>query len=309
MADFHATQTDNTSVGDSIRSLWNEATLFEAGYELVADQFATVRMAPAGGRTVYFPRFALLSPTTTALTDSEDPAATEITDTAVSITCEEFGRSTTYNIMAELQSGRVNTAVTKVIGTDMGASMDKIAMAKLEAFSTTVIYPNAASSAATLTAADVLDKTFAARLYNKLARKNVPGIVNGMYAGIAHDDQLFDLRTDTGSGSWVEVNQYSNLTPVLQNEVGMYNGIRWFRSRNVTVTANSSGTIDSYKVNVLGLNALGKAVTKEPGIVISGPFDSLQRFYNVGWYGIFGYAVVDTNNMVQGITASSVGDN
>jgi N4-gp56 family major capsid protein len=208
--------------------------------------------------------------------------------------------------MAELQSGRVNTAVTTVIGRDMGASMDKIAQAKLEAFTTTLIYPNAASSAATLGAGDVLDRTFAGRLYNKLARLNVPGVIGGMYGGIAHEDQLFDLRNDAGSGNWVSVNQYSNLTPILQNEIGMFEGIRWFRSKNVTVTANSSGTLDSYKVCVLGLNALGKAVTKEPGIVISGPFDSLQRFYNVGWYGIFGYAVVDTANMVQGITTSSV---
>jgi N4-gp56 family major capsid protein len=184
--------------------------------------------------------------------------------------------------------------------------MDKIAQAKLEAFSTTVIYPNAASSAGTLGSADVLDRTFAGRLYNKLARKNVPGVVGGMYAGVAHEDQLFDLRQDAGSGNWVSVNQYSNLTPVLTNEIGMFEGIRWFRSKNVTVTANSSGTLDSYKVNVLGLNALGKVVTKAPGIVISGPFDSLQRFYNVGWYGIFGYGVVDTDNMVQGITTSSV---
>jgi N4-gp56 family major capsid protein len=309
MADFHATQTDNTSVGDSILSLWNEQTLFEAGYELVTDQFATVRQSPAGGRTVYFPRFALLSPTTTALTDSEDLASSEITDTAVSITCEEFGRVATYNIMAELQSGRVNLAVTKVIGSDMGASLDKIALAKLEAFSTTVIYPNSATAASNLATTDVLDKAFAGRLYNKLVRKNVPGVVNGMYAGIAHDDNLFDLRNEVGSGSWVEVNQYSNLTPILQGEVGMFNGIRWFRSRNVTVTADSNGTIDSYKVNVLGANALGKAVTKEAGIVISGPFDPLLRFHNVGWYGILGYAVVDTNNMVQGICASSVGSN
>jgi N4-gp56 family major capsid protein len=306
MADFHATQTDNTSVGDSIRSLWNEATLFESQYELVADQMATMRMANAGGRTIYFPRFALLTPTVSALTDSEDPAASEITDTEVHVTCEEFGRSATYNIMAELQSGRVNTAVTTVIGRDMGASQDKIAQTVLEAFTTTVIYPNASTAASNLGAGDVLDRTFAGRLYNKLARLNVPGVIGGMYGGIAHEDQLFDLRNDAGSGNWVSVNQYSNLTPVLQNEIGMFEGIRWFRSKNVTVTANSSGTLDSYKVCVLGLNALGKAVTKEPGIVISGPFDSLQRFYNVGWYGIFGYAVVDTANMVQGITTSSV---
>lgn len=306
MADFHATQTDNTSVGDSIKSLWNEQTLFESDYELVCDQFATIQ-GPGQGRTIYFPKFALLTPTSSALTDSEDPAASELTDTAVSITCEEFGRSATYNIMADLQSGRVNLAVTKIIGSDMGASQDKIAMAKLEAFSTTVIYPNNATQPGNLTSSDNLDRAFAGRLYNKLARLNVPGVVGGMYAGIAHEDCLFDLRNDAGSGNWVDVNKYSNLTEVKTNEVGMFEGIRWFRSKNVTVTDNS--TIDSYKISVLGANALGKAVTKPAGIVISGPFDSLQRFYNVGWYGIFGYAVVDTARMVQGIAASSVGNN
>jgi hypothetical protein len=89
----------------------------------------------------------------------------------------------------------------------------------------------------------------------------------------------------------------------------MFGGIRWLRSKNVTVTANSNGTIDTYKVNVLGFNALGKAVSEEPHIVISGPFDKLLRFVNVGWFGVFEYGVVDTDNMVQGICASSVGNN
>jgi len=307
MAEFHPTHTSNTSVGDSIISLWNEQTLFEADYELVVDQFATKKSGTGG--TMYFPRFALLTPSVTPLTEGTETTATEVTDTATNIVALEFGTSTTYNIKAEVQSGRVNLALTKIIGSDMGASQDKLGMSKLEAFSTDVIYPNAATSAATCGTSDVLDKTFAGRLYNRLARKNTPGAINGVYAGVAHEDQLFDLRNDVGAGSWVEVNQYSNTVPILTNEVGMYNGIRWFRSKNVTVTANSNGTIDTYKVNVLGANALGKFTNIEPHIVISGPFDSLQRFYNVGWYGVYQYGVIDTANMVQGICASSVGAN
>ncbi len=307
MTDFHATQTDNTSVGDSIISLWNEQTIFEADYELVCDQFATKKSGVGG--IMYFPRFALMTPTITALTDSVDLAATEVTDTAASLTATEYGRSTTYNIKAEVQSGRVNLAVTKIIGSDMGASQDKIAMTRLEAFTTTVIYPNAATAVSNVTTSDVLDKAFAGRLYNKLARTNIPGAVDGVYAGIAHEDQLFDLRNDAGNGGWTDVSKYSSLVPVLKNEVGMFQGIRWFRSKNVTVTSDSNGTIDTYKVNVLGANALGKFTNVEPHIVISGPFDALLRFYNVGWLGIFEYGVIDTACMVQGITASSVGAN
>ena len=307
MTDFHATQTDNTSVGDSIISLWNEQTLFEADYELVCDQFATKKSGVGG--IMYFPRFALMTPTTTALTDSVDLAATEVTDSAVSITSTEYGRSVTYNLKAEVQSGRVNLAVAKIIGSDMGASQDKIAMTRLEAFTTTVIYPNAATAASNVGTGDVLDKTFAARLYNKLKRANIPGVVEGKYAGIAHDDNLYDLRNDAGSGAWTDVSQYSSLVPVLRNEIGMFQGIRWFTSKNVTVTADSNGTTDTYKVNVLGANALGKFTNVEPHVVISGPFDALQRFYNFGWLGIFEYGVVDTSCMVQGICASSVGSN
>mgnify|MGYP003345792982 CR=1 FL=1 len=150
---------------------------------------------------------------------------------------------------------------------------------------------------------DVLDLKFANRLYNKLARANVTGI-NGNYIGIAHDDVLFDLRD-----SLIPVKQYADLTSVMTNEVGMAAGIRWLRSGNVTVTADSNGTIDSYKTMVYGFNALGKAVSEEPHPVISGPFDKLGRFTNVGWYGVFKHAFIDTANAVQGITASSVGSN
>jgi N4-gp56 family major capsid protein len=307
MADFHATQTDNTSVGDSIISLWNDQTLFEAQPLLVVDQFA-VKKSGTGG-TMYFPKFASAAAATTPLTDSEDVAATELTDTKATLTAVEQGFSVTYNIKAEMQSGRVNTAVTKIVGINMGTTQDALGMAILDAFSTTRIYPNAATSAATCGLADNLDAKFAARLYNKLRRNNVPAAIDGMYAGIAHDDVLHDLRNDVSGNAWVSVSQYSNLTPILQNEVGMYQGIRWFTSGNASVTADSNGTIDTYKVNVLGFNALGKFTNIEPHIVIAPPTDSLQRFYNVGWYGLFVYGIIDTGNMVQGICSSSIGDN
>jgi N4-gp56 family major capsid protein len=309
MSDFTSTMTDSTSVGDSILSLWNQATLFEAAAELVTDQLATVRVAANAG-TIYFPRFGQMANVTSALTNKEDVTSVEITDTAVSILPLEYGAAVTTTKKANLASdGRLDSAATRLVGQNMGSSMDKLAITKLEAFSTTVIYPNAATAASNISTSDVLDKTFANRLYNKLSRKNIPALKDGMYFGVAHEDCLFDLRNEVGAGSWVDVNKYSNATTVLRNEVGMFGGIRWLRSKNVTVTANSNGTIDTYKVNVLGFNALGKAVSEEPHIVISGPFDKLLRFVNVGWFGVFEYGVVDTDNMVQGICASSVGNN
>jgi hypothetical protein len=124
-----------------------------------------------------------------------------------------------------------------------------------------------------------MDKAFAGRLYNKLARTNTPPIFGGLYVGIAHDDVLYDLRNDTATGAWVDVGKYASPESVLRNEVGMYAGIRWLRSGNATVTSDGgAGTVDTYSTNVVGYNALGRADTIAPSIKITGPFDVLGQY-------------------------------
>jgi hypothetical protein len=105
------------------------------------------------------------------------------------------------------------------------------------------------------------------------------------------------------------VSQYSDLTSVLRNEIGMFKGIRWLRDANCTVESDVNGKVDGYYVAVVGQNALGYGISLEPRIVITGPHDSLGRFLNIGWYGIFDFSVVDTDNMVLGRVASSIGEN
>ena len=91
------------------------------------------------------------------------------------------------------------------------------------------------------------------------------------------------LRNDTATGAWVDVGKYANPQSVLQNEVGMYAGIRWLRSGNATITTDGgAGTVDIYNTNVVGFNALGRADTIPPKLVITGPFDVLGRFLNIG---------------------------
>jgi len=100
-------------------------------------------------------------------------------------------------------------AAAALVGRNMGTSVDGLGIAALEAFTTTVIFPNAITAATSLTADDVLDLKFANRLYNKLARLNVPGI-GANYVGIAHDDNLHDLRA-----SMVPVIEYARPDQVL----------------------------------------------------------------------------------------------
>lgn len=299
---FTTVMTLVADVDDSVITLWDQGVILAYTPELVCDQLANIRVQ-LNAKTIQFTKYSNLT-VASALTEDEDPASVALVDAAITLTPAEEGRVVTRSQLAYFQTGgKVDTAAAQLVGRNMGLAVDTRAMTALEAFSTTRIYPNAATAVTNLATSDNLDHKFANRLYNKLARNNVPGI-NGSYFGVAHDDCLFDLRE-----SLTPVRQYADLTGVLQNEVGMAAGIRWLRSSNVTVTADSNGTIDSYKVNVVGSNALGKAIAKEPAPVISGPFDKLGRFLNVGWYGVFKYGIIDTGNMVQGLVASSVGAN
>ena len=294
--------TTTTSVNDSVITLWDKAVILTYTPELVADQLATIRTV-IGAKVIDFTIYTNLS-VPSALTEDQDATSAALADSAATLTPAEEGNVVTRTMLSSFQTdGKVDIAAAQLVGRNMGVTQDYRAVAALEAFTTTIIYPNGATAASNLSTADNLDHKFANRLYNKLARKNCMGI-NGAYYGIAHEDCLFDLRD-----SLTPVKQYQDLTSVLQNEVGFAAGIRWLRSSNVTVTSDSSGTIDSYKVNVVGANALGKAVSMEPHPVISGPFDKLLRFLNVGWYGCFVYGSIDTNQQVQGIVASSVGSN
>jgi N4-gp56 family major capsid protein len=291
-----------SDVADSVITMWDKGVILSYTPELIVNQLATIKV-DMNAKTQQFTIFSNLA-VPSALTEDADATSVVLVDTAKTLTPVEEGNVVTYGKLSSFQTGgKVDLAAAQLVGRNMGVTDDYRGMAILEGFTTTIIYPNTATAVGNVADTDNLDYKFANRLYNKLARNNVTGI-NGAYFGIAHDDCLFDLRADM-----TPVRQYADLAGVMANEVGMAGGIRWLRSSNVTVTANSNGTIDTYKVNVVGANALGKAISEAPHPVITGPYDKLGRFINVGWYGCFIYGLIDTNAQVQGICASSVGAN
>jgi N4-gp56 family major capsid protein len=293
-----------SDVADSVITRWDEGVMLGYTPELIVNQVATINVQ-ANAKVVQFTKYSNLTQISSALTEDADATSVVLVDTAYTLTPLEYGNTVTSSKLVDFQTnGKGSRAAALVIGRNMGSSVDKLGVTALEAHATTVIWPNAITATTSLGASDNLDRVFAGRLYNKLARNNVPGI-NGQYIGIAHDDCLYDLRE-----ALVPVAQYQGLTSVLQNEVGMAAGIRWLRSSNISVSnGGGAGAVDSYAVPVVGANALGLAISEAPHPVITGPYDKLNRFLNIGWYGCFVWGLLDTGNMCLGQVASSVGAN
>jgi N4-gp56 family major capsid protein len=304
---FVANMTGTTELDSSIVLAFEQSFLVANGQNNVMDQLAQVNTS-IGAKSIQMTKYARLALATTPLSETEDATRQTMSDTAILFTPAEYGTVVTRTNLASLQTGgKADLAAAQVVGMNAGSTMDKLAVNALSA-SGNVIYAGAGSEAGLL-AADVLDAAFLNKMYNKLARNNVPTI-NGAYVAVLHDDQIHDLRASSGAGSWQDVVKYTDAMPALANEVGMFKGFRIVRNQNINFADQAgAGLVDAYSGLFLGFNALGKAESQAMSLRVTGPFDALGRFVNVGWYTVAQYGIVDTDAVYVGVTSSSVGNN
>jgi N4-gp56 family major capsid protein len=306
MAAFYNNMTTTTSVSDAVIDLWEKTFLLAAYQQDVTSQFADVRQI--AGKTDHIMKYTNFAAATTPLTETDDADRAAMAEVPIVVTPLEYGHAVTTTSLASLQTGgQVDLAAIEVTGVNMGRTMNALGVAALEA--TSNVTAANAGGAASNTATDVISLPLINKAYNRLSRANIATVEGGLYVAMAHDDVLYDLRNSTSAGSWMDINKYTNITP-LQNEVGAYGGFRWIRNNDCAIDADGGASaVDNYKVSFFGARALVNVVSMAPGLRFTGPFDALARFVNIGWYGVFKFAILDVAAVQQVIVASSVGAN
>lgn len=304
---FVANMSGTTQLDDSLVLAFEQSFMVANGQNNVMDQFAQYNQS-IGAKSIQMTKYARLALATTPLTEDEDVTRTAMSDSQILFTPAEYGRVVTRTNLASLQSGgKADLAAAQVVGINAGSTTDKLAVLALGASANGLVAGD--KTEATLASTDVCDAAFLNKVYNKLARANVP-MIGGAYVAVLHDDQIHDLRASTGAGSWTDVTKYALPGETLMNEVGMFKGFRIVRNNNVEFSDQSgAGTVDAYKGLFFGANALGKAESQALSLRVTGPFDALGRFVNVGWYWVGQYGIVDADAVWVGLTASSVGAN
>lgn len=278
----------------------------------VASQFATLKR-DIGAKSVSLPRYSNLALATTPLSEKEDVDSEALDDDAVSITPQEYGKVVTTTKLANLQTGGMaDRAAARLVGINAGRTRNKLATLALDAAPVGQIIRVGNHAADNLiTAADTMTGSVLGFAFNRLARKNVPGLNGGDYFLIAHDDVIHDIREQSGANSWIDAHKYALPEALMRNEVGMYKGFRVIRDNlsTILVDAGDAGTVDVYHSYAIGFNALGLGVSEDISMRATGPFDKLGRFVNMGWYGCFNYKIVEEEAVVLIKSASSVGEN
>jgi len=304
---FTVTLTGTAQVDDSIVTAFDQAVWIGVGQANVTDALITKKV-DINAKSINMPKYARVPAMTTPLVETDDVASTPLADTKVVFTPLEYGNAFTITSLASFQTGGlVDLAAAALIAESYSASMDYLAVYALDA--STNKYVIGGTAEGSVAAGQVASDVFLNVFYNKLARASVP-FINGAYVMMAHDDVIADLRASTAVGSWTDVVKYSLPGEALNNEVGMYKGFRVVRNNRATYADQTgAGTVNLYNSYFFGANALGKAISHPGEIVLTGPYDKLNRFYNIGWYEVSTIQILDQDAIWLGQSASSVGDN
>lgn len=212
---------------------------------------------PGGYNTVGWAKFTQISEdsvtTGSDSTDGVSPASIDFDATV--ITCTPIQ----YRVVVSLSDMLIDLNVLNFlqgaaveVGAAMARKIDKVIQTTIMA-GTYVIYGGAKTSRSALAATDILTAAKLNAASTLLQARYAPTI-GGFYVAYAHPYQIYDLRSETGAGNWLEVNKYVTPDKIFRGEIGALNGVRVIMNAFIQ---KFSSTVDVYPCLVTGANAYG----------------------------------------------------
>jgi len=302
-----ATSTTTSTMSNLVQTAYDKYIEFNLRSEPMFRKFADKRPVDVTnpGNTVVFQVYTDLSRATSALTQTEDPDAVQLSNTnRVNVTVNEYGNAviTTEKLALESLSA-IDPAVADMLSFNMRDSLDAIVWNKLTTLATGRFTGASSADESTLNGEDVSASTTAANITAALARKgvarlrgaNVSPRDGGFYTAFIHPDVSYDLRSEaqsSGSAVWQLPHTYTDagVGNLWTGEIGIFDQIRYIETPRAE-SISGSGTSKVFATVLLGKQALIEAVTYEPKTVIGPVTDKLMRFRPAGWKGLLGWNI------------------
>lgn len=185
---------------------------------------------------------------------------------------------------------------------------------------TNVFYSGDATSRTTISSNDTMSASNISKAQASLLAFNAKPYDGGMFMGVIHPHVLHDLRTETGTGAWLDANKYVTPEKIFKGEIGALSGVRVVVSPNLQFYASASngygytGTIDVYPTYFFGKDAYGVVREGEPQSVFnplgsSGSADPLKQRASAGVKFRVGATILRENALVRYESYSTLGSN
>lgn len=208
---------------------------------------------PKGFNTVAWTKYSKMTvtPANSLLTEWTTPTEQAFTATVISASPVQYGLFV-YISDRLFMTDPINVLgwAAKAVGNNIARVIDQVIQTEVMA-GTNVRYADWAANRAALANTNLLDASDVAKIRTDLVNNSADTIDWG-YVALTHPNPLYDLRTETGTGNWLEVNKYVTPEKIFRWEVWMLSGIRFIESNHVQTFAS---TVTVYPTLVLGEGA------------------------------------------------------
>lgn len=312
---FTGASTDSGSgrLSNQVLTSYQRSALFALREGVIFDQFAKYKAGDvtSPGSPVSFLFWTDLSVATTALNETVDVDARALADSQVTVTPAEYGDAVLLTIRIQTDDFLVgfDADVANVLNYGMVNTIDAIALTAIDAAGTEVIIPSAATEA-DIQAVDDLTVASVRTQRAALRSASVMPWDGTNYAAVIHPDVAYDLKSETGDGSWTAASQYSDVQRIWNDEIGQFANIRFIESPRADINdGGGTGTVDSYTTYFFGQEFLAKAESIPPHMVLGPVTDKLRRFQPLGWHAYLGYGQLRSAALRRVLSSSTIGAN
>jgi N4-gp56 family major capsid protein len=312
------TQT-STSIATLIPSFYDRLLLDNLYPDLYLYQFGVKKPIPRNfGKTITFTRYFKSTggsghPLPFALTEGSPIGLSALSAATIVGTLSGFGAAIGVSDLI------VMTAISDVV---RGAvyELSKGAALKIErktrqtVSATGSLLPaknTAGASSLTIATASTIDAVDCYRAAAKLRQSDARTWPDGLFAAVAHPRVAFDLRNDTSTGGWIDVNKYASdqtVGQIYRGEVGRIGGVRVVESSEGKQIFGSpiSASASGFLTLVIGPGAYGQVELDGMAASVyvhqvgsAGSADPINQRGSVGVKVYFAPTVLEAARMVR----------
>ena len=317
MADVFTGATSAAGSGqlsNQVLTAYQRSAFFALREGVVFDQFARVKPGDltSPGNPVKFLFWSDMSQATTALTETVDVDAVSLSDSLVTVTPYEYGNAVLLTIRIQTDDFLIgfDADVANLLNYNLVDTIDVLARTAVDG-GTNVTWSGTTTGESSIGAADDLTVALVRQSRTKLRKASVMPWDGTNYAGIIHPDVAYDLKSETGDGSWVGTAMRNEEGARIWNdEIGTFANIRFMESPRAKLNADGgTGTVDTYTTYFFGQEFLAKAESIPPHMVLGPVTDKLRRFQPLGWHAYVGWDTLREAALERVISASTIGAN
>lgn len=258
--------------------------------------FADQGQFDAGHNTLTFITVPDIAINTATLTEGAPPTARALTISTVSITPAQYGDLVAVTDLARSFSPfDISNVAAERVTRQARESIDKISRDVIAAGGT-AFYADGVANRAALAAGNKLDAVDLRKLRATMYLNKIPPFSDGYYRLMVSPQQGYDLRSDTTTGGWIDVNKYATPETLLRGELGRMEGFRIMEVVNAPTFASTVTVHAAIAVgDIRGWGAGDLQTLRVYHVAPGGDHkDPLAQEELVGWKVAFGTAVLNS---------------